>query len=153
MDEALFYKIIDELKSVSYDGYLNLYVNNEPFMDKRIEDWYRYAKENLPNAKMLLYTNGLLLTPERIDKVAPYIDKMIINNYSEELQLQPNIKQLYDHIKNYLEYQDMDITIQIRYINEILSNRAGYAPNKGKSKEIHWNCIMPYTLYGCYYIS
>ena len=40
MDKFLFYKIIDDLKEMKYDGYLNLYVNNEPFMDTRIEDRY-----------------------------------------------------------------------------------------------------------------
>ena len=58
MNEELFKRIIDELKELNYDGYLNLYVNNEPFMDTRIEEWYEYASKMLPLAKMLLYTNG-----------------------------------------------------------------------------------------------
>ena len=39
MEEGLFHKIIGELSDLEYDGYLNLYVNNEPFMDVRIEEW------------------------------------------------------------------------------------------------------------------
>ncbi len=73
MDKFLFYKIIDDLKEMKYDGYLNLYVNNEPFMDTRIEDWYIYAKQQLPDAKMLLYTNGTLLTKERFERVIPVL--------------------------------------------------------------------------------
>lgn len=145
MTEELFHKIISELQEKNYDGYLNLYVNNEPFVDTRIEEWYRYAKEHLPRAKMLLYTNGLLLTRERFDKIVPYIDKMIINNYSENMQLHDNIKDLYQYIRSVPDYRNRDITIQIRYIHEILTNRAGDAPNKRKRKDIHWECIMPFT--------
>ncbi len=150
MDEALFKKIIAELKELNYSGYLNLYVNNEPFMDKRIEDWYRYAKEQLPQAKMLLYTNGTLLTEERFRKIIPYIDKMIINNYTTTMSLHENVQKLFDFVKNTKEYQDKDITIQIRYINEILTNRSGAAPNK---KELMYNneiCIMPFTDFTIY---
>jgi len=150
MDETLFKKIIKELQELNYDGYLNLYVNNEPFMDKRIEDWYKYAKKNLPHTKMLLYTNGLLITKERFEKIIPYIDKMIINNYAETLTLHPNIKELYELIQNSPKYQNKDITIQLRYIKEILANRAGSAPNK-KYKDINNElCIMPFTDFTIY---
>jgi len=145
MDEELFHKIIDDMQDMNYQGYLNLYVNNEPLMDKRIEDWYRYAKEHLPKAKMLLYTNGTLLTKERFINLIPYIDKMIINNYSDKLKLHENIKEIYDFTKSSKEFYNKDITIQIRYIHEILTNRAGKAPNKRKGKCIHKLCIMPFT--------
>lgn len=150
MEESLFHKIIEELAELKYDGYLNLYVNNEPFIDVRIEDWYRYAKEHLPLAKMLLYTNGTLITKERFDKIIPYIDKMIINNYSEDLKLHRNIKELYDYIKESGKYNEKDITIQIRYIEEILTNRAGAAPNKSKKKNNGKICVMPFTDFTIY---
>lgn len=145
MTEDLFFKIIAELKELNYSGYLNLYVNNEPFMDTRIEAWYRYAKEQLPNAKMLLYSNGLLITRERFEKIIPYIDKMIINNYSDELVLHDNIRDLYEYVKDNPSLSEKDITIQIRYIREILTNRAGVAPNKTQKATNHKVCIMPYT--------
>lgn len=150
MDEQLYRKIISELAELHYDGYLNLYVNNEPFMDVRIEDWYRYAKEKLPDAKMLLYTNGTLLTTERFEKIAPYIDKMIINNYSEYLKLHRNIQELYEFIQKSPHYREKDITVQIRYIKEILTNRAGEAPNKKQKKASGKICIMPFTDFTVY---
>ena len=40
----------------------------------------------------------------------------------------------------------MDILIQIRYLKEVLTNRAGSAPNKqSKGKVIKETCLMPYT--------
>ena len=145
MDENLFRKIIQDLKDMDYSGYLNLYVNNEPFIDNRIEDWYAYAKRELPKAKMLLYTNGTLLTIERFKKIILYIDKCIINNYTNEYKLHDNIKELIEFVNNNKEYWNCDITVQIRYIDEILTNRAGVAPNKQKVKTNNMMCTMPYT--------
>ncbi|MEY8336127.1 radical SAM/SPASM domain-containing protein [Lachnospiraceae bacterium 47-T17] len=150
MEEPLFHKIIKELSDAGYDGYLNLYVNNEPFMDTRIEEWYQYAKENLPKAKMLLYTNGTLVTIERFKKIIPYIDKMIINNYSEDYKLHNNIEKIMELVQSEKKYWDKDITIQIRFIQEILTNRAGSAPNKMKIKESGKICIMPFTDFTIY---
>lgn len=145
MDDDLFNKIIGELHSWNYSGYLNLYVNNEPLIDKQIEEKYAYAKKMLPNAKMLLYTNGTLITIERFKKLATVVDKMIINNYSENLTLHNNIREVYEYAKNSEEYKNKDITIQVRYIHEILTNRAGSAPNKKTKRKQHKICIMPYT--------
>lgn len=150
MEESLFKKIITELAEINYDGYLNLYINNEPFIDNRIEEWYQYAKESLPKAKMLLYTNGTLLREERFRKIIPFIDKMIINNYSENLELHDNIKKIYELVKNAEEYWNKDIIIQKRYIKEILSNRAGSAPNKHYVQKNHKMCIMPFTDFSIY---
>ncbi|MCH5342442.1 MAG: SPASM domain-containing protein [Acetatifactor sp.] len=145
MSDELFQKIIAELADMDYSGYLNLYVNNEPFIDVRIEDLYKYAKDNLPNAKMLLYTNGTLITQDRFHKIIPYVDKMIINNYSETLELHSNLKELIECVKSSPELLSKDIIIQIRYIHEILTNRAGFAPNKKTGRINHKICIMPYT--------
>lgn len=145
MEEDLFRKIIAELRDWDYAGYLNLYVNNEPLMDKDIEDRYAYAKQMLPKAKMLLYTNGLLMTKERFLKLAPVVDTMIINNYAETLKLHKNIAEIYEFAKNDPTLREKDITIQIRYIHEILSNRAGSAPNRKAMKTQHKICVMPFT--------
>lgn len=145
MSEELFYKIISDLEEINYSGYLNLYVNNEPLIDNRIEDWYIYAKTHLPNAKMLLYTNGILLNLERFERVIPVIDKCIINNYSERLKLHSNLKELLQYVKKNEKFWNKDITIQVRYIKEILTNRAGVAPNKQKKYKNHMICVMPYT--------
>ena len=150
MEKPLFEKIIKELKNINYKGYLNLYVNNEPFMDNRIEEWYQYAKKELPNAKMLLYTNGTLLTKEKFIKVAPYIDKMIINNYADKLIMHKNISEIYEFVKKNPKYWDKDINIQIRYIREILSNRAGSAPNRANYSKSNKICIMPFTDFTIY---
>ena len=149
MEEGLFHKIIHELEEAAYDGYLNLYVNNEPFMDTRIEEWYRYAKEHLPKAKMLLYTNGTLMTSDRFRKIIPYIDKMIINNYTENYKIHDNIQKIIELVKAKKKYWNKDITVQIRFIQEILTNRAGglRTIRKQKKAEKYVSCRLQILQY------
>ena len=78
-------------------------------------------------------------------KIIPVIDKCIINNYSENLVLHENVKDILNLVNEEKQYWEKDITIQIRYINEVLTNRAGVAPNKAKKAKRHMVCIMPYT--------
>lgn len=58
-----------------------------------------------------------------------------------------NIQEIYDYVKNNEEkFKDVDIKIQMRYLQEVLTNRAGSAPNKqGSQKVIKQTCLMPYT--------
>ena len=62
MSTDLFYKIIADLVAIDYSGMLSIFSNNEPFLDERILDFYRYAKTHLPKAATSIFTNGSLLT-------------------------------------------------------------------------------------------
>lgn len=62
MDTQLFYKIIDELKEVGWQGEIVPNFYGEPLMDQRLPDLISYAREKLPKAKIILYTNGDFLT-------------------------------------------------------------------------------------------
>jgi organic radical activating enzyme len=147
IDDQLFYNIIDQLADWGYKGHLTLYGNNEPLLDTRIIEFHKYAREKLPDAFIFMSTNGLILDVEKLDKVKPYINQLIINNYSLEMKLHDSIQKVYDHIKaNPEEYKDLDVQIQIRYIKEVLTNRAGSAPNKqSNGKIIKETCLMPFT--------
>ncbi len=148
MSDELFKSIIDQLADWGYKNRLTLYGNNEPWMDTRIVELHKYAREKLPECHIFMSTNGLLLTPEKVDAIAPYLNELIINNYAETEELQEPHKKVYEHIKNNPEkFKDLDARIQIRYIHEILTNRAGAAPNKPKveTKAIREICLMPYT--------
>lgn len=148
MEDDLFQKIIDELAEMNYSGYLSLYVINEPFMDTRIISFHKYAREKLPNATMLLYSNGLLLDIEKFNQIAPYVDIFTINNYCDNMKLHKNIEELYNYLKhNPSVHEKMEIKIEIRYNNEVLTNRAGNAPNRQneKRKVIKEPCVIPYS--------
>lgn len=147
MEDDLYYSVIDQLADWDYKGHLTLYGNNEPWLDTRIVEFHKYAREKLPKAFIFMSTNGLLLNIEKTKAIVPYVDQLIINNYCLDMKLHDNIKEIYDYVKsNPEEFKDVDILIQIRYLKEVLTNRAGSAPNKqGTKKIVKETCLMPFT--------
>ncbi len=61
MEEEIYYSIIDQLRDWGFKGHLTLYGNNEPWLDTRIVEFHKYAREQLPEAFIFMSTNGLLL--------------------------------------------------------------------------------------------
>ena len=147
IEEELYYSIIDQLADWGYKGHLTLYGNNEPWLDKRIVEFHKYAREKLPEAFIFMSTNGLLLNVDKLNAIKPYVNQLIINNYCRDMKLHKNIQTVYDHVKaNPKDYEDLEILIQMRYLGEVLTNRAGSAPNKkSKGKIIKETCLMPFT--------
>ncbi|WP_026503620.1 radical SAM/SPASM domain-containing protein [Butyrivibrio sp. NC3005] len=147
IEDDLYYSIIDQLADWGYKGHLTLYGNNEPWLDTRIVEFHKYAREKLPDSFIFMSTNGLMLTLEQVKTIAPYINQLIINNYDTEYKLHKNIQEIYDYIiANPSEFENLDIQIQMRYLKEVLTNRAGSAPNKqATEKVIKETCLLPFT--------
>lgn len=142
MSDEMFYGIIDELAAMNYDGYLSLFSNNEPLIDSRIINFIEYAKLRLPNAKHVLFTNGILLTKEKYLKLIKYLDYLIIDNYSDELELMDNIKELQEI--DISQYGSCKVHVEVRKKNQILSTRGGLAPNKQIEGKYNSACILPF---------
>lgn len=147
MSDEMFYSIIDQLRDWNYKGHVTMYGNNEPWLDTRIVEFHKYAREQLPDCYIFMSTNGLLLDVKKVKSIVPYVDQLIINNYCLDMKLHDNIQIIYDYVKaNPDEFKDVDLLIQMRYLKEVLSNRAGSAPNKqATEKVIKETCLMPYT--------
>lgn len=147
MEEGLFKSIIDQLAEWGYKGHLTLYGNNEPFIDPRIVEFHKYCREKLPESFIFLSTNGLLLTVDKVKEVIPYVNQLIINNYCRDMKLHDNVQEIYDYAMSHEEeFKDVDLLFQMRYMDAVLTNRAGSAPNKQNSvKVIRETCLMPYT--------
>jgi len=147
MSDETFKKIIQDLKEWGYEGMVSLYVNNEPLIDPRIIEFHQYVKEQLPKCQIKFFTNGLLLSLDKFKEIIKYVDYMTINNYGETTQLHQNIEEIYQEVKkDSAHYQDKKIVINVRYIHDVLTNRAGEAPNKKATFEIVKEpCLFPYT--------
>ncbi len=147
MSDEDFKKIIKELQEWNYKGMVSLFINNEPFMDTRIIEWHRYVRQELPDCKIKLFTNGLLMTLDKFLTIKPYVDYLTINNYSEKRKLLPNVQKIYDYVCTHEEdFRDIEIKIQIRYIQDVLTNRNGTSPNKKQTQKlIQEPCLFPYT--------
>lgn len=147
MEDELFYSIIDQLAEWGYKGHLTMYGNNEPWLDTRIVEFHKYAREKLPEAFIFVSTNGLLLDVPKVKEIIPYVNQLIINNYCLDMKLHRNIQVIYKYMLEHPdEFKDVDVLIQMRYLKEVLTNRAGSAPNKkATEKVIKETCLMPYT--------
>lgn len=147
MEDSLFYSIIDQLADWGYKGHLTLYGNNEPFLDTRIVEFHKYCREKLPESFIFLSTNGLLLTVDKVKEIIPYINQLIINNYCRDMKLHANVQEIYEYAKAHPEeFEGVDLLIQMRYMDAVLTNRAGSAPNKQNAQKIiKETCLMPYT--------
>ena len=87
IDENLYYSIIDQLRDWGYKGHLTLYGNNEPWLDKRIVEFHKYARKQLPEAFIFMSTNGLLLDVDKVKAIVPHLDQLIINNYCLNMKM------------------------------------------------------------------
>ena len=147
MEEELFYSIIDQLSDWGYKGYLTLYGNNEPWLDKRIVEFHKYCREKLPECFIFMSTNGLLLDIDKVKAVLPYVNQLIINNYCEDMKLHKNVQEIYDYARTHEEeFESVELLLQMRYAKAVLTNRAGSAPNKkNTTRTLKETCLMPYT--------
>ena len=57
------------------------------------------------------------------------------------------MQEIYEYVKAHEdEFKDVEILIQMRYMDAVLTNRAGSAPNKkNDTKVIKETCLMPFT--------
>lgn len=143
MDEALFKKIMDELGKMRYSGRLALHSNNEPFLDARIVEFAKYAREHVPHAHLYMYTNGTLLTMDKFKAIIPYLDRMVIDNYDDDLKLTENAANIHEYCKQD-RMLNKKVEIHVRKIHEILNTRGGQSPNNGKKRTLNMSCILPY---------
>ncbi|MEI7474092.1 MAG: radical SAM protein [bacterium] len=69
MSDELFNKVIQGLKNYNYKKPINLYGQDEPFLDPKIFDRLLHAKKELPTSEMILISNFSVLNDEKIDKL------------------------------------------------------------------------------------
>ncbi|BCN32544.1 radical SAM/SPASM domain-containing protein [Anaeromicropila herbilytica] len=143
MDSELFYNLINQLEEQQYDGHLSLFSNNEPLIDVRIYEFLEYAYKKLPNATHILYTNGLILDEEKYNKIIKYLDYLVIDNYSDDLTLLPNVEAIVNNHKG--DICNCKTAVLVRKKTQILSSRGGTAPNRDVSNlRFSSGCILPF---------
>jgi MoaA/NifB/PqqE/SkfB family radical SAM enzyme len=62
MSDSLFHKIVEEIAQHNTTHRISPYLMNEPFFDKTILEKARYIKKHVPKARIVLTTNGSLLS-------------------------------------------------------------------------------------------
>lgn len=143
MSEELFKNIIKQLHDIHYSGIICPFCNNEPLIDNRIFGFIEYIKRQAPRARIILNTNGTLLTTPKFNRLIPNLDLLIIDNYNDKLEMHPNIREIYDICKDDPKYINK-VQIMLRKQNEILTTRSGQATNRNKTRPLRSPCIYPY---------
>lgn len=149
MDERLFSNILRQLAAVSYPGYLGLFSNNEPLLDKRLEAFAAEARKTLPDANLNLSTNGRLLTLELFRRLIPYFNHIVINNYHDRPEMFTHIKAIHDYCRTpegEALLKGKTVEISLRNGEDVLTSRAGSAPNRSApAKPLRVGCVLPFT--------
>lgn len=144
MEITLFKKIINELHDMEYQGHLALFSNNEPLLDERIVEMNHYARGMLPQATIYLFTNGILLNIELLEKLLPDLDELIIDNYSERLKMIKPVERIYEYVSDKPDMKNK-IAIVIRDPQEVLTTRGGDSPNRNNILSYpNDTCALPF---------
>lgn len=146
MSEELFVNICDQLRDMDYEGKVALYCNNEAFLDDRILKFAHIMREKVKKARILIFTNGSLLTIEKVESIIKDIDQLFIDNYNDNLELNPAVKLLADYMERNKDNKELKkIHIDMRFQTEVLSTRGGYSPNKkAKDTFVKVGCTYPF---------
>jgi GTP 3',8-cyclase len=70
LDEETYYPLIDQLADWGFRGMFSPIGYNEPLTDERIFEFLKHARGKLPDSEIVLLTNGDLLNPDSIEKLA-----------------------------------------------------------------------------------
>ena len=144
MSRELFEKIISQLEEINYSGRLALFSNNEPFLDERILELSKYAREHVPNARIHMFTNGTLLTLEKFLTLIPLLDELIIDNYRQDQKLIKPCEEIAEYCEKHEELKKK-VSIVLRKPHEIRTTRGGNAPNRKSMPEYSKDkCILPF---------
>ncbi|MBF0353697.1 MAG: radical SAM/SPASM domain-containing protein [Alphaproteobacteria bacterium] len=164
MSFDIFSKIVSELEAMNYRGRIAFNVNNDPLIVPDLLHYVTYSRRRLPLAWLQITTNGKALRNELATGLLKAgINEMCINWYTQlgEETLPENIRQFRDEtLPNTLagmqilpghgpvEGQKLfRFNLTKRRIDEVLTNRAGSAPNKrGKIQANPFGfCNLPFT--------
>lgn len=125
MRESMFFRIIDSIAGYDphFSGEIRPHLYGEPLIDERLEDFVRYAKHRLPDARIAIFTNGHFLTPARfLSLKRAGVDMLHISQHQPE-PLPALEKALAEIKENHPELYT--VTYNIEYLAEYKMNRGG----------------------------
>jgi len=113
MPNELIEKIIDELGRLDYPNRLSFYNNNEPFLDERIFQIIKSAREKMPKAYIELKSNGTVLTIEKILRIFDAgLDMLYINYFQDHNLSRKNIQKIKEELEEIRRFKRKGICLQ-----------------------------------------
>ena len=126
MDIKLFNKIIDDLVDMNYKGTISLHLFCEPLMDERLPELYKIIRNKLPKTRLLVITNGSLLTKELfLDLIHNGVNGFFISKHTK------NKLESIQEVKRFCREYHPDISFEYDDFEEeyIFYDRLGIIPN------------------------
>lgn len=162
MEFSLYQKVVDELAELGFAGRVAWHVNNDPLLFPDLPRFVAYAREKLPEARLQVMTNGLLLRPENGEElIRAGVDDVHVDFYrkSADQQLYPGVRAFMNEtIPKYFprqqgcEHYSQDgsrkliFEIEYRFLGEIIASRGGTSPNKKAApQDVQGFCIFPWS--------
>jgi hypothetical protein len=159
MSDATFARIVARLREADYRGAVVLSLNNEPLLDARLEQRVKALRESGFKGHLEILTNGLLLTRERaVALFAAGLDRIIVNSYSETgAELTGALREWVpgkwgqipfcpSKMVSVPTFPGKELLVHYRLRDEVLTNRAGSAPNKPRAALRRASCLWPFTM-------
>lgn len=139
MKKKLFYQLIDQLSELRFEGKIYPHFYGEPLLDKRLPFLVKYIKKKLPNTKVIIYSNGELLTTN--------LYKILVEAGVNKFRITKHFSKKSTNIKNIINYRKKNKDNVILDYYEIdktnLFNRGGIIKIK---KEVSMKeCSRPST--------
>lgn len=134
-----FSLIIDQLKSINFEGKVSYHFYNEPLLHKDLDKFVLYTKKQLKNVVIDLYTNGTMLTQEKFETlIESGVDKFTITKHE-------GISNSYIFDKTYSKLSE-DQKKRVKYLGHEdleLSNRGGLLENIENKYPKGLPCFIP----------
>jgi len=164
MSRETYDNVISQLKEINFSGRVAYHVNNDPLLFPHLLEFVDYARRELPNAWIQILTNGLKLSVRKAeDLVRAGINELTINYYMQDNdkniptkfykirhEILPEFFNPHQIKEGHGPSRDEDKVFRFnlikRNISDVLTSRAGTAPNKKKkSAKPRGFCAYPFT--------
>ncbi len=125
-DIELYKKIILDLKLANYSGKILYSAFSEPLLNKDVESYISFTKQNLPNARVELVTNGDPLNVNKLAKLFESgLDAISISMYDGPQQIKH-----FEDMRDGAKLSSAQVILRRRYFEDgnygmTVSNRAG----------------------------
>lgn len=137
-------RIAASLSALEYRHTILLFGNNEPLLDERITKIIAIFRKSCPESTIRILTNGTTLTTGlALSLFDAGLSTLVINNYTDGRSLIGPVRRL---IREARLFERHDVRISVRRRDEVLTNRAGTAPNKERlAAPLRQFCALPFV--------
>ena len=137
-------KIAGELADLGFSGRISLFGNNEPLLDPRLPGIVRLFRSTCPGVDLRVLTNGTRASRGLVVELFEAgLSTLVINNYTDGQRLIAPVRALLDAAG---ELARFDIRVSVRSRTDVLTTRAGLAPNKpAPTTKPRGFCALPFT--------